>query len=118
MLKRIIWILLGFPAVLLLVTIAVINREPVRLVLDPFKPENPALFVSMPFYYYLFGALVIGAVIGGAVTWLGQAHWRQRARSRAQEALRWQAEAERLSRERDLEAAQPVTRGRELTVAR
>jgi len=117
LLKRIIWILLGFPAVALMVTIAVINRHPVRLVLDPFKPETPVVSLSMPFYYYLFGMLVAGAIIGGLVTWFGQAHWRRRARNRAQDALRWQAEAERLSRERDIEVAQ-ASRGKQLTVAR
>ena len=118
MLNRIIWILLGFPAVLLLVTMAVINRHPVRLVLDPFKPEAPVVSLSMPFYYYLFGMLLIGAVIGGLVTWFGQAHWRRRARHRAQEALRWQGEAERLARERDLDVMPAPQGGRQLTVAR
>ncbi len=111
MLNRIIWLLMGFPAVLLLVTLAVINRHPVRLVLDPFRPETPVVSLSMPFYYYLFGVLVLGALLGGFVTWVSQGHWRRRARSRAQEAVRWQAEAERLARERDtdLAARKPLT---------
>lgn len=118
MFNRILWILIGFPAVLLLVTVAVINRHPVRLVLDPFKPESPVVSLSMPFYYYLFGMLLLGAIAGGLVTWFGQAHWRRRARHRAQEALRWQAEAERLARERDIETTQVSRGGKQLTLAR
>jgi hypothetical protein len=114
-LNRIIWLLLGFPAVLLLVTLAVINRHSVRLVLDPFKPESPAVSLSMPFYYYLFGALALGALLGGMVTWFSQGDWRRRARLRAQDAVRWQAEAERLARERDIEI---TSRSKQLTVAR
>lgn len=114
MLDQIIWLLLGFPAVLLLVTLAVINRHQVRLVLDPFKPEAPVVSLSMPFYYYLFGALVLGALLGGLVTWFSQGQWRRRARNRAQDAVRWQAEAERLARERDLD----LMSRKQLTVAR
>ena len=56
----------------------------------------------LPFYAYLFGALLVGVVIGGAATWMTQARWRRNARQRAAEAHRWQAEADRLSREREL----------------
>jgi uncharacterized integral membrane protein len=101
--NRIIWLLLGFPAVLLLVTLAVVNRHSVRLILDPFRPEAPVLSLLMPFYYYLFASLLLGALLGGLVTWFSQGHWRRRARNRTQDAIRWQAEAERLARERDVE---------------
>jgi len=113
LLNRIIWLLVGAPVFLLLVTLAVVNRHPVRLVLDPFRPEAPVVSLVMPFYYYLFGALLVGAVIGGLITWIGQSHWRRRARRRAQEAVRWQAEAERLVRERDADVVS--SRGRQLT---
>lgn len=115
MLNRIVWLLIGFPALALLVTLAVSNRHTVRLVLDPFRPETPVVSLSMPFYYYLFGSLLIGALIGGLVMWFSQGQWRNRARKRAQDAVRWQAEAERLLRERDAELTTP--RSRQLTVA-
>ena len=40
-------------------------------------------------------------ILGGAAAWLGQGRWRRVARRRAAEAVRWQAEADRLVRERD-----------------
>jgi hypothetical protein len=104
-LKRIVWLLIAFPAALLLVTLAVANRHAVRLVLDPFRPESPVLSLQLPFYAFLFGALIVGVLIGGTAVWLGQGRWRRTARVRTIEATRWHAEADRLARERDAQVA-------------
>jgi len=92
--------LLGLPVAMLLLTLAVINRHGVRLVLDPFRPEEPVISLVLPFYVYLIGMLLIGILIGGLATWVTQARWRRSARRRGAEAVRWQAEADRLARER------------------
>jgi uncharacterized integral membrane protein len=104
-LKRIIWLLIAFPAAALLVTLAVANRHSVRLVLDPFRPETPVISVVMPFYGFLFAALLVGVLLGGAAVWLTQARWRRTARVRTSEAKRWQMESDRLMRERDADVA-------------
>jgi len=104
-LRRIIWLLVAFPAAALLITLAVANRHAVRLVLDPFRPETPVLSVVLPFYGFLFGALLIGVLLGGTATWLSQSRWRRTARVRSGEARRWQTEADRLMRERDAEVS-------------
>ena len=101
MLRRIVWLLVAFPAAAILVTLAVANRHGVRLVLDPFRPETPVLWIDLPFYIYLLAALIVGVALGGTAMWMTQSRWRRTARRRAQEALRWQAEADRLARERD-----------------
>ncbi len=101
MLKRVVRLLIAFPAALLLITLAVSNRHSVRMILDPFRPETPALAVDLPFYAYIFAALVAGVVLGGWSAWIGQSHWRKSARARAQDAMRWRSEADRLTRERD-----------------
>ncbi len=105
MLRRIVWLLIAFPAGLLLVTLAVVNRHEVRLVLDPFRPENPVISLALPLYAYLFIALLVGVLLGGAATWLSQARWRRSARQHSRSATRWHAEADRLTRERDANAA-------------
>lgn len=105
MLRRIVWLMLALPAALLLVTLAVVNRHEVRLVLDPFRPEAPVLSLAAPFYAYLLAALIIGVVLGGVATWLSQSRWRRSARAQGKAAARWQAEADRLTRERDAETA-------------
>ena len=65
MLRRIVWLLIAFPAGLLLVTLAVVNRHEVRLVLDPFRPETPVVSLALPFYAYLFITLLLGVLLGG-----------------------------------------------------
>ncbi len=104
MLRRIIWILIAFPAAVILVALAIANRHVVPLVLDPFRPDAPALSLMLPFYAYLFATLVVGVVLGGFATWLTQRHWRRSARVKSHEARRWHAEADRLTRERDADA--------------
>jgi uncharacterized integral membrane protein len=111
MLRRFVWVLVAFPVAVLLLTLAVANRHGVRLVLDPFRSDEPVLFLVLPFYAYLFGVLLIGIVIGGLAMWVTQAGWRRTARRRAAEAQRWHAEADRLTRERQ---AQVATAGRQL----
>lgn len=101
MLRRALWLFVAFPVAAILVTLAVANRHPVRLVLDPFRPETPVLSLELPFYAYLFIVLVAGVILGGVATWATQSKWRRTARSRALEAMRWQAEADRLAREQE-----------------
>jgi uncharacterized integral membrane protein len=115
MLRRFIWVLVAFPVAVLLTALAVANRHGVRLVLDPFRPDEPVLSLVMPFYAYLFGSLLIGVVIGGLAAWMKQARWRRTARRRAAEAQRWQAEADRLGRER--QARVEPAAGRQLAPA-
>jgi uncharacterized protein HemY len=103
-LRRIVWLLIAFPAGLLLVTLAVINRHDVRLVLDPFRPETPVISIVAPFYAYLFVTLLLGVLLGGAAMWFSQGRWRRHARQHGRSAARWQAEADRLTRERDAAA--------------
>lgn len=105
MLRRIAWILIAFPAAIVLVTLAIANRHAVQLVLDPFRPDAPALSVVLPLYAYLFLALVAGVILGGTATWVTQRHWRKSARVKTHEARRWHAEADRLTRERDADVA-------------
>lgn len=98
---RIFSLIFGFLGAALLITLAVANRHGVRLVLDPFNPQNPVLSAELPFYAYLFGMLILGVILGGLATWITQSRWRRMARQRAHDAMRWKGEAERLIRERD-----------------
>ena len=107
MFRRVLSLLIGFPLGIILIAIAVSNRQPVDLILDPFRPETPALSIELPFYIYLLAALVLGVVLGGVATWLGQSRWRQTARAHGRRAARWQAEADRLTRERENAAMAP-----------
>ena len=105
MLRRIVWLLIALPTGLLLITLAVANRHEVQLTLDPFRPETPVLSLVLPFYVYLFASLIVGVLLGGTAMWLSQSRWRRSARLQGRAAARWQSEADRLTRERDQQAA-------------
>lgn len=101
MIGRMLSMIFTFVMAVILITLFVINRHEVQLVLDPFNPKDPAYGLTFPFYWFMFGFLFIGAILGGMTAWLTQGKWRRTARQRTQEAMRWKAEAERLTRERD-----------------
>ncbi len=101
MIRRLMWMLVAFPAAIALIAVALANRHDVRLVLDPFQPEAPALALSLPFFVFILGTLIAGVILGGVATWVSQARYRRLARLRGGEARRWQSEAERLQRERE-----------------
>lgn len=100
-LRRLFCLVVAGPAAIALVALAVINRHDVRLILDPFRPDDPVLSLVLPFYAYLLAMLIIGVIIGGATVWMTQRRWRRAARRRTADAVRWQAEADRLTQERD-----------------
>lgn len=119
--KRFLTLLIALPAALVLISLALANRHPVRLALNPFRPEDSMLAIQLPFYVYLLLALIAGVALGGVATWMNQGHWRRTARNRSHEARRWQSESERLTRERDdhltaANAAKSVNDGKHLAV--
>ena len=83
------------PIAVLVILLAVANRDPVRLSLDPFSPD-PVFSVSLPLYAILFGAVALGIVVGGIFTWLGQGKARRQVRHRGREIRRLEGETERL----------------------
>ena len=90
--------LIVVPLGVLLVALAVANRKPVMLGLNPFD-GNSGFGVEAPFFLFLLGAFALGVVIGGFATWLGQGKWRRTARVEAREASTWRRQADRLEKE-------------------
>ncbi|HXC55220.1 MAG TPA: lipopolysaccharide assembly protein LapA domain-containing protein [Rhizomicrobium sp.] len=58
------WIV-AVPVALLAIWLALANRQPVVLSLDPFSQSAPALTLQMPLYLLLFLAVLIGVLLGG-----------------------------------------------------
>jgi hypothetical protein len=50
-------------------------------------PGRPGASLLLPFYVYLFGAVLIGVVLGGMAMWMTQARWRRMARRRGADAV-------------------------------
>lgn len=96
MLKRIFKYTLLAPPAIVVVILAVANRQSVVLSLDPFAPEAPAFAIEAPLFWLLFGALFIGIMLGGIGAWLKQRRWRLEARDKRREAETLRHDAERL----------------------
>ena len=68
------------PLAIIIVMIAVANREVIALSFDPFDPVQPVLTVRMPMFILIFVLVGIGVLVGGTAAWLRQSKWRARAR--------------------------------------
>ncbi|HSI42517.1 MAG TPA: lipopolysaccharide assembly protein LapA domain-containing protein [Xanthobacteraceae bacterium] len=95
MLRRLLLIVIVLPVSLVLVALAVANRQPVQVALDPFSADS-GLAVAVPLYVLVFGALILGVVLGGVAVWLRQGRFRRSARVAAREARAANAQAEEL----------------------
>lgn len=102
LLKKIFWLFVMAPLGVVLVALMVTNRHPVAFVYDPFVAREFAQKIELPFFYYLLGALILGAVIGGVASWFGQARWRRAARKRAKEARELRKKADELMQQVEL----------------
>lgn len=105
MLRRFLALVVTVPVGILLVALAIANRHKVELVLDPFQSGQPMFSLELPFFTYLFAALVLGVILGGVAAWMSQGRYRKAARTETREAAKWRQEADRLTRERDEEVA-------------
>ncbi len=65
----------------------VANRTPVRLGLDPFNAENPAVALpfTMPLWAALFATLFLGYFLGAFGMWLSGSKTRQKLSSQKKE---------------------------------
>lgn len=113
MIRKALKVLILAPLAILLVALAVANRQAVTVSLDPFDRLDPALAVTVPLYVLILLMVVAGVVIGGVAAWLRQGRWRGRAKSAEARTRELGAENERL---RGREAVGPalVSRGSSL----
>ncbi|RWX76814.1 DUF1049 domain-containing protein [Neorhizobium lilium] len=88
-LKRILTLVIFVPLGIVLVVLAVANRQMVTLALNPFRPEDSVLSLSAPFFLFLLLAILLGMAIGSAATWWSQGRYRRQARIEAREAVKW-----------------------------
>lgn len=94
------------PLAVLLVALALANRQTVTLSFDPFADE-PTLTVRSPLFLVVLTALAVGVIIGGVTTWLRQGRWRRAARRAEVLVHTLRAEGETLRRQ--LEAHERAT---------
>ena len=82
------------PLALLAVAFAVGNRGNVSLTFDPFS-DTPYM-VEVPLFVVVFAALILGVILGGAATWLGQGRHRRAARMHRRDVERLRSDLDRL----------------------
>lgn len=111
--RKLILALVIVPLGLVLIALAVVNRAPAELILDPFGGTEPNLTLQAPFFLFLLGAFALGLVVGGVASWVNQGKWRRTAREEAREARDWRRHADRL--ERELESLSPAGERPQLT---
>lgn len=93
--RRFLLLLVLVPLAAVIVFFSVANREMVTVSLDPFHGDAPTLAFAAPLFVLLFGALILGLIIGGVAAWTRQGRWRRAARKAEHEAERLRAEAAR-----------------------
>ena len=96
MLRKILTVLILLPLAILIVALAVANREVVTVTFDPFGGNDPALVLRAPLFVLVFVFVLLGVIIGGVAAWLTQRKWRRAARRLEREAAAARAEADRL----------------------
>lgn len=93
MVMRFIKLIILVPVAVALIVLSVANRHSVTLALNPFRPEDQVLSLSLPLFVLIFIVLIAGVLIGSAVTWFAQGRYRKQARDEAHEARKWREEA-------------------------
>lgn len=98
MLRRIVTTLILVPLAIIVISLAVANRQSVVVSFDPFDQAHPALTRALPLYLLMLVLLIGGVVVGGIAAWVRQGKWRRAARRADAQARELRAEVERLKR--------------------
>jgi len=88
--------LILLPIAILVILLAVANRAPVTLSLDPFSREAPEISFQVPLFALVFAAVMVGVLIGGMATWLSQGRARRERRQYRREVRHLRTETERM----------------------
>lgn len=88
--------LILIPLAIVIIALAVANRQIVTFSLDPFSHEAPAFSLVMPLFVLMFAALLVGVVLGGVASWVVQGKHRRAAKASRREVDRLRNEADRL----------------------
>ncbi|QLF69190.1 DUF1049 domain-containing protein [Peteryoungia desertarenae] len=95
MFSRLVALVVFVPLGLVLIVLAVANRQDVTLALNPFNPADQMLSVSAPLFVMLILSVILGLLLGFVIAWISQSKHRKRARREAKAAQHWQTEADR-----------------------
>jgi uncharacterized integral membrane protein len=112
MIRKIAFAVVLIPLAVLIVALAVANRQIVTVSFDPFSAAEPAVLLRAPLFVLVFVLVIAGVIIGGVASWLRQSGWRRAARIREAELQSARNEVDRLRRElaaRETASAPPLS---------
>ena len=89
------WLILS-PVALVLVPFAIINRQVVPVIFDPFGSNDPGLRLQAPLFFVMFAAAMAGVIAGGLATWIAQGRHRRALRDARADVAHLRAEADRM----------------------
>lgn len=107
MIRKILAAIVLVPLGLVIVGLAVANREIVTVSFDPFNAAAPAFALKAPLFLIVLILVIAGVIIGGVAAWLKQGKWRRATRRLEAELRDARAETEALRRRLDTREAQP-----------
>jgi uncharacterized integral membrane protein len=84
------WLILA-PIALAIIAFAILNRQNVPVVIDPFGSDIGGLAFQAPLFFVMFLCGTVGVVAGSFVTWIGQGKHRRAAREAKAEVARLRA---------------------------
>jgi uncharacterized integral membrane protein len=109
MVRKIVTALILLPLAVIVIALAVANRQSVVISFDPFDRAHPAFAPALPLYQLMLLLVIAGVVIGGIAAWLRQGKWRRAARLADAQLREARAELERLRRAGPAELAAAPT---------
>jgi uncharacterized integral membrane protein len=97
MLRKVAAGLVLIPIAVLIVLFAVANRERVTVSFDPLSAGDPTFATPpVPLCLVILTPLIVGVILGGVATFMGQRKWRRTALRREWELRRMRTEMEAL----------------------
>jgi uncharacterized integral membrane protein len=98
MIRKIVRALVLIPLAIILISLAVANRQVVMVSFDPFDRVDPAFSLALPLYVLILALVIAGVILGGVAAWMRQGKWRGRARQAETQARALQLENDQLKR--------------------
>lgn len=96
MLRKIIAALILVPLAIVVIAFAMANRQVVTVSFDPFSGSAPAAALTLPLFALIIVILIVGVLVGGSASWLGQGKWRRAARRLERETIVLRAKVDAL----------------------
>ena len=93
--KRFAALLIFVPVGIVVVALAVANRQVVSVAIPPQIGDAPLYSFSLPLFALIFATLFVGMVIGSFATWVSQGKHRKEARIQKLEATKQSFEAQK-----------------------